>query len=287
MLENETFTAQIGDEKVRLLPIDMTKDIPDPWKSMTKLLDLMKDRRDWDKLPAVLEGMHIAKRKFKPYQWEKLMRKASDAGMQQVIVECARRAKTTNLPLHEPSVVRVIMWSMRKEAVQNQWQPGWTTRALNHAEQILLCLDQLEHRPKHNVENLHPRRQPDIIGVVLELAAMRASKHTDGEDKDGKVAHYAELLLTTTAGQISVLGDEQDWRRADDELQKWVPLRQGLKVAMQVLGDNMPYAAKAKSMLTQLDESIASASAAVIAGAVNERPAGLNMLHESLVREQT
>lgn len=285
MLVNENFTAQIGDEKIRLLPLDMTK-LPNTWKSMTKLLDLMRDRRDWDNLPTVLEGMHTAKRKFHTYQWEKLIRKAAHAGMQQVIVECARRAKTTNLPLQKLSIVRMIMQDIRKEAFENQWQPGWVTRAINHAEQILLCLDQLEDQGKHTVENPDPRTQPDIIGVVLELAAMRALKNTDGEDKDGKVANYAELLLAKSDGNIPAVDFEQDWYKADYELRKRVPLRRGLQVAMQVLGDNMPHAAKAESMLTQLDETIDSASAFVIANSNRQHTLGLDLLR-SVVAEQT
>lgn len=296
LLRSDPVTLEIGQESVTLQPLDMTKDIPSSWRSIVRAMQLMSSREDWNNLASLLEGMKTAGRRWKPWQLEKVVRDAGNAGMSAVVVECVRAAGRTGLVLRDVKVVREAMWACRNRGVSSSWSRGETEKALRNAEQIAEALEGGLHwgdahkRP----EGVDPRKEADVLGVLVELAAQRASRWQKGEDMDGKVEMYVKRLVSNLeavgeqgAPALEVRGHGETkgpWAAsADYELMRWIPVRNGLKLAKEVLKERMPQGQLVDARLERLESVIRDASE-VVRGAQGdkiEKRRGLSWLEES------
>jgi len=258
MLLSDPVVVDIGDESFTLAPLDITKDVPNTWKSVQQAMDLMgSSREDWRNLPKLLGAIRRAGRKWKDWQWERIVRRVGDAGMVEEVVECVRQTEATGLVLGDLRLVREVMWACREKAIIGGWAQGDIEKALKCAMQISEALEEDVHSRKFT-KATDPRMQSDILAIVVELAAVRAIKFQKGEDRDGKVEMYTKRLVPNMPelkGQ-DLLGDAGEGlmaARVDYELLRWLPVREALKRAAQVLGDKMLQADVMKSKVEELD----------------------------------
>jgi len=261
--------VEIANESVQLEPLDATKDIPDSWKSMEKALSLMRDGTgEWANVVGLLAGMRTAGRRFKPWQYEYVIRAAGDAGAGYVVVDAARAVRRTGLELRDLRLVREAFWACRTKAARDGWKSEPTEKALAWAKQLAGLLDDGAHCGKLSLANgRDPRIQPDIIGVVLELAATRALRHTGGKDADGKVLMYAERLIPNLEGAAEEdIG--QEVARNEYEMLRWLPVLNGLELAQKVLGEQMPAKETAMWKIAQLRTKLSAAKKVIEAAAV-------------------
>lgn len=233
MLKSEAIYAEIGDEKIQLRHIDKLRDMPNIRGSITRMLDLMGESGDWSNLPACLEGLQTAKTRLSNAILEKIARKANQAGRCDVVMDCIRRVGKTNYVLKNRDVVREVMLGAHLRAQQAGWEEVPTEKALAQAEQVVELLEDPAHSGGSKVGKMDPRAQPDIIGIVLELAAVRASRHLSGKDEDGKALAYAERLIATWENADVRLNTRLDAHRT---LTMWVPAWHGSKLAVEILG---------------------------------------------------
>ena len=203
--------------------------------SFRSLLDLMKEPRDWDNLPEFLAALHTAKRRLKPWQMEKMVRRANEMGRQGAIMECLRRSATTGFLLGNVRIVREVMWGARQKAEQAEWSEDGTKKAFLQAEQIMELLNDPKHTFKKAIEGEHPNKLPEIVGVVLELAAATAVKHKNGKDEYGKVAAYATTTLQSLQRRANLDFDPSNMHDANYTLQMWAPVLHGLNLAAGVI----------------------------------------------------
>ncbi|KAI9793428.1 MAG: hypothetical protein M1816_000321 [Peltula sp. TS41687] len=275
MLENEPVYVELGGgterESVLLSHINRTRDEPNTRQGVAKMLELMKTPGDWENLPLLLAEWKIAGRKhgrsLPPV--EKWVRRANEAGMQGVVVECVKQVARTGLCLTEVRVVREVMWGAHLRG--HQHERGWederiTGKALAHAENV----ERLMEGPLHaggleeGMEMVDPRTQPDVVGVLLETAAIKALKHQDGLDGDRKVARYAERLMgcwrnadavgspedAVASAEDAVRGKERRvWAAANYELQRWAPVWKGMEIAARIVDPKTEVAEWLKSTL--------------------------------------
>jgi len=297
LLRSDPVVLEIGNESVTLAPLDMTKDIPSSWRSIVRAMQLMSSRSDWNNLVSLLEGMKTAGRRWKSWQLEKIVRDAGNSGMSAVVVECVRAAGRTGLYLRDARVVREAMWACRSRGVVGGWSKAETAGALRNAEQIAEALEGSLHwgdahkRP----EGVDPRREADVLGVLVELAAQRAVRWQGGEDVDGKVEMYVKRLVSNLQGSQSVgegaameVRDQGEvkgnWASsADYELMRWVPVRNGLKLAKDVLKDKMPSPDVVDQNVNKLESVLRDASAVVkgAQGDKTDKRRGLKWLDEA------
>jgi hypothetical protein len=219
----------------RLTPIDRLKD--EPTSRMKELLDLVKAPEDYDVILPFLEGLHHAGRKLTKSDLEKTARRANAAGRQDIILECARRVKTTGFILNHLPVAREVIRGPYLRAKGGD--PSQVKKALGQAEQIIELLESPTHTEGKRVESTDPRAQPDIVGVVLAIAAIQASKHNGGSDTDGKVATYAKRMRGTWANSDLMVQPPQGQSRRNLDYNKkllaWVPALDGLRLARDIL----------------------------------------------------
>ncbi len=232
----------------------------------------MYEPRDWENLPGFLAGLHAAKRRLDAGQLEMMVRRANEQGRQGTVMECVRRAATTGVGLDEVRLVREVMWGARVRA----WRAGWSEegvgRGLRQGEQMLELLEDPNCSVGRGVEGERFGRMPDVVGVVLELAAVRAVRYGGGEDEDAKVAAYAAATvaglrtqaLTTDLG-ASGLHD------ANYELQRWAPVLHGLRLAVDVLKAKPQLAKDVSDSARKLEEVVSKARDLVLANTPQDR----------------
>jgi len=229
------------------------------------MLETMKDPKDWDNLPAFLEGLYMAKRRLESSQVEKMVRRANEMRRQGVVMECIRRAGTTGLLLNDARVVREVMWGARLRALQAGWSVEGTEKALLQGEQIMELLEDPKHSGKNGVVGEHPRKLPEVIGVVLELAAVRAGKYGNGQDEDGKVAAFATTTLASIRTHGNADFDSGNWHDANYKLQMWAPVLHGLRLAFGVLKKNTTLAQDIRSTTRELGEVVSQTRTLLLA----------------------
>ena len=207
------------------------------------MLQLMKSQDDWQNLPGFLEELKISKRKLDAGLQEKMVRVASKAGRQDVIVECAKRVGRTGFALSDVKLVREVFWGLYEKAMRAGWQEEETALALAQAELVAELLEDHGHRGRRALGKGDPRCRPEVIGVLLALSTKNVEGKTV-EVLDGKVATYAARLQATWHNadlEASELGLQPDsWQEANYRLQLWVPVLRGMRLATELLDPKAP-----------------------------------------------
>ena len=141
-------------------------------------------------------------------------------------------------------------------------------------------MDDNRHLGKKNVTIGDIRASPYTIAIPLELAAVRAKRHTDGQDTDGKVALYASRFMQATQQDdflTKVLPDHLARISAPIEakpklfqtaqsvvmlkggIQAMIPIWIAVKTARQVLRKDMPLDSDAQKMEEEMTAALKAA----------------------------
>lgn len=159
-------------------------------------MQLMKEKGDWDVLPSLLTGLKNAKVWLSHRDFLSMVRKAGVAGRPDIIIECARRVSDTKFALNSEVIVAELMWQLQDRAVKSDWAAKETRQALAWAEMVSELMEEhLLNKQVPVAADRDPRFRHEVIGVLLQLSGVWATRYYNGEDRDGKVALYAERLL--------------------------------------------------------------------------------------------
>lgn len=191
-------TVTLGDEEIELEWIDRKKEIPNRVRLLHKAVRFMAqgEKTDWNNLPALLAGLHKAKRTPTDRQLAKMVRLATNNGKFGTILQCLHQAHNTGLTMKKDDVLNAVIWGLREIAQVGQWSEESTSKAIRDANEVAMQLEDTDHGTGTLVPPKDPRRRPEVLSVFLELAAVYAYRYQDGKDVDGKVKAYAERLLS-------------------------------------------------------------------------------------------
>ena len=234
----EPVYAYIKGERFRLEHINPVKDVPPAQSSLLKAMDLMTAPKHWNNLPSLLHGLANAKRKLHADNFLRITRKAGMAGRPDILLECARRVDDTRYKLANPELVAELMYQISSKALKSEWKAKDTKQALAWAETVSELLEDERHAGKRHVDGVDDVRvRPEVIGVLLQLSAVWATRFYDGKDRDGKVKLYADRLLGSPASW------EPDPKRIDPHaanlyLAHMSPVLHGMKLAQPILGES-------------------------------------------------
>lgn len=201
-LENEPVYATIGEEEVRLTHFDPTTEVPKA-AAFLDVLEMTNERQDWRNLPPLLEGLYQTNMKMRPKWLHMLVNKAFTDGMLPVVIQCLQQVKTNGMTLRDEVLREKVMTFIRLNARNQEWSEEATLKSLKQAQQVLELMDEPEHCGNSTVGPEDPRADPSLIGIPLELAAVRAKNHLGGSDKDGVVAMYLARLLPALQQQTT------------------------------------------------------------------------------------
>jgi hypothetical protein len=234
-LSTEPVIATIAEEDFQLQHIDRRKDVPNSRKTLFRAMTLMKDKKDWANLPNLLQGLKVAGTNTNSEHVKgAVVTNCMAAGRQEVLLECLRRVKDTGMQLKEPRFVVRIMLAMQRRAFSTDFHEHETAKALKWAEMVVALMEDPKHAGNKVLAGENdPRLQPEVIGILLELAAVRAVKHLESRDVDGKVAEYGARLVGTRL-EFKTPAEETEY-----ELNPWlvahVQVLHGIYEALKVL----------------------------------------------------
>ncbi|EKD14710.1 hypothetical protein MBM_06921 [Drepanopeziza brunnea f. sp. 'multigermtubi' MB_m1] len=265
-LEVEPAIANIAGEDFRLRHLELTRDVPSRRTAVLNALRLMKEKRDWDNLPNLLGGLKNAGCQHGPQVRLAVVGKAGKAGRQDTVLECLRRAEFTGLTLqHLEMAIQVLYW-MAQKAVAADWDAQETKKALAWAEMVRDMMEEPKHKvmPKRDIPEYFgtSKDQPEVPGILLQLAAVRATQ--TGKDEGGKVERYAKELLGAPKG-FQEVGKGVGKEAGKDTTQKvhtshptfWLSTHamvlHGIKVALPLLDAESKVGAGLKAKYEELE----------------------------------
>jgi hypothetical protein len=240
ILEEEPVKLEVAGEEFTLKYIDKLRDQPNTIKGLFAIIDLMKKKSDWSILPMLLEGLKTSGRKLEPRYFEKLVRKAAQASRQDITVESARMVARTGFELKDLNLVREVFFWIQYRPISLEGEPKnikRVTKALLKAEHVAILLEDEKHSGGMLHGDTDPRIRPEVIGVLLELAAMRASLR-GAKDEDGKVEMYAQRLLSTLGRGVDLrqeLQGAREWDKRSALLCYLTPIIYGMREAVKIL----------------------------------------------------
>ncbi|CAL5871399.1 uncharacterized protein PFLUO_LOCUS5649 [Penicillium psychrofluorescens] len=247
-LLDEPITVDISEnEQYTLKPLN--KGEMPKRKDAVKVLDLMERNNTWENLFPFTVGLETANRNFKPEQWERIIAALGKNDKLHLAISCARYAKRTGLRLNNMDVVRRLFFEIHRTAQMADFEDKTTTNALSLAHQ---AVNLMEQNPEHAVKDASrdPKRQPFVIGTLLELAASRALLELNTVQGTEQVLMYARRLLACwPLGKFKFDPEHQDPQSMDTRLMEEVIVWNGLNMAIKV-----PGVAPAKDVYAQVKQ---------------------------------
>ncbi|KKZ68883.1 hypothetical protein EMCG_00054 [[Emmonsia] crescens] len=218
------------DESYRLRPLKFSET---PSNNMVRgVIQLMKEPEDWYALVPLLKGLHSSKRTPSFLLWEFIVRKAGEAGMTSVIIDCAEQSHRTGFSLGDYMLAEILFSTLRLKAESAGYKGPEVEKALRQAKHVAMLMNSEGHAPVVKTKP-DPRRHPNIVSVLLELSAARALDAFEGKDAQGDVRSYAEKLLGTWVlrGKIDTIKYPKKNVRNVVDLPS---VRKGIDMALQV-----------------------------------------------------
>lgn len=212
-------------------------------------------------MPGFLEGLHKAKRTGHLWQVEKIIRRASVAGQQGMVLECLRRVEGTRVGLWDIHVAREVMWGAVLKAQQGNWEKDGVEVAVKYARAVWDLMEDPRHimkapggGPEHVI-----RARPEIVGVMVQLEAAEALLVGEGKDEGARLENLVEILLGCYAeGDLNFA--QMSWVDANRKLMMWAPVWHGMKLARKVLGETSKYGKVLGEKMDYLESAFTEAS---------------------------
>lgn len=224
---------KVGGEVLQLQPLDHLRDEPATRSSVAKVLELMKEGKDWANLPGFLEGLKTAKRKLKGWQIEKLVRKANACGRQGVVLVCLQRVERTGVGLWDSNVARECMLG----AVMRAMEGGWTKERVEDGWRLGRQYWELTwDKRHHSSDGGNAKLNVGVVGSMVLLNAARVVKAGEGIEDVEKFAQRLTSLLGPDWAEEMRAKENKGWVEANQDLVIYGPVLKGMQLAQRVLG---------------------------------------------------
>jgi len=208
----------------------------------------------------------------------------------------------TGFVLNDPELVQLYMWYIQDKARQSNWDPKETKQAMRWAEELAKVLEETTHAEAVKSAKLQPRKDPLVIGVMLELSAIRATQITTESEEDKanmikKVSRFAERFLASELETIQPLAGEsisgttpeatpiQLAHIRNHYLRSLVPVARGLKIAQTILDPNTTVAAGLKAQQSEFEEIMATLNEQILGAGISPATGGVKSYEEYLVEK--
>ena len=222
-------TKDADTETVTLTPLNRFKDEPNSKEAFHKVLELMKEKKDWDVLPGFLEGLSYSGRVLTQNMQEKLVRRAALAGRTGLVIEILRRSAKTGVRIDNYDVARWAMRGALETAIRSDWSEDGLKKAAHQAIVLLELMDDPRNGVRKDIKDVNdPRKRPEILGLAMGLLAA-------GGGEVQEVKKLAQRMLETPKS-ASLQSPILTIRSANSKLVRWAPVRWAMEKALGVLG---------------------------------------------------
>ncbi|KAM3417843.1 hypothetical protein BST61_g6064 [Cercospora zeina] len=266
-LKENPQTVEFGGEEIELQWINRLTDRPARGTLTRQALGQIfetKDDKTWSNVAKLLQANKILKKPVDERMQAKIVRKALNQGKIAHILAILQQSQKTGMSLKTPDVLDTLIQGLRNLAMKTNWDKAHTERALKEMNIVASMLESEEHGDGGKLRKDDPRRSPKILGVMLELAAVYAYKHTGGKDVTGVVQRYADRLLSCMDDAQVSPPDEALFlveRGRQTSFQQSIPVLHGTFVANKMLGEQMPQAEKARQVITNYEARLSGLAA--------------------------
>lgn len=208
------------------------KDEPRMSASLHLINQLMRETRDYWNLAPFMIGCRNSNRVVTQAFIERAVRNACEQGKEVAIIDCLRQTDKTGLKLCHYNIAATLMLRATWMAVDQDWTERGVNEALKFAESLWIMMqdpDQMEERQPNPMNNL------TVVGVMLQLHAVKAVKFHKQVDAQGEVVEFTRRLLALW-NKPAFLFESGYKIEADIRLRNWAPLWHGMKLARKVSG---------------------------------------------------
>ncbi|KAL8753331.1 MAG: hypothetical protein Q9199_005132 [Rusavskia elegans] len=132
------------------------------------------------------------------------------------------------------------MWGAVVKCVRSEWSEEGVKEAEKFIEAIWEMLSEERHVDRNATGKAgDPKMQPEIIGVLMWIRALKSTLFTESKDPDGKVKRAAEMVLAVwDPKSANPTLDEKNWYDANQKLIMYAPVWHGMKMARKIVGEN-------------------------------------------------
>ncbi|KAH8649639.1 hypothetical protein BGZ60DRAFT_534521 [Tricladium varicosporioides] len=272
-LELEPVVANIAGEEFRLEHVDPMTGKANSRDLFFDALALMKERKDWENLPLLLEGLHKGNSVLtgRPRFREMTCHRCIRAGYADIILECIRRSTDTGMVINSPKIAMSMMILLTEEATRNNHDNSSIKKALARAEQLMDLMEDPKNAKYYTNAAEDPRVRPELVGMALDLAS-RLSLSGDGAGIDKKVEDFAKKVLGTwpnlespwTRNASESVTVEREHAINNTWLRQLSTLLHGLKLSQKVLSGNPELASQLKKRADELEQTAAPVYEAIM-----------------------
>lgn len=229
---DEPATVRIGDEVLQMVPLDRMRDEPKMRTSLHRIIQLMREIRDYRNLTPFMIGCRNSRRLLTRNFIERAVRTACEQGEEVAIMDCLKPAEKTGLKLCHYNIAETLISRATWIAVDHDWTEQGVQEALDFAESLWIMMQdpkQIEARKPNPMNNL------TVVGVMVQLHAVKALKFNGQEGAPGEVVEYTQRLLTLW-NKPTFSFEKGRSIDADIRLRSWAPIWHGMKLAREVSG---------------------------------------------------
>jgi hypothetical protein len=201
-LESESVMTSIGDQDVRLRPLNPRTDFVSRSDSFRQALELTSSSTsgtDWSIWPALLHGYSSAGIKLKSHLTRRLVLQALKHGQLTMLMKCLHSARETRITIEEARTRRAFFRAVRDEAERHGWDVEFSQKALRRA----MFLNFLMQDDRHGGKALSPvnpttdpRSDPLAIAVPLEATVRLLKVSSNSQELLNQLPKLAARLLT-------------------------------------------------------------------------------------------
>lgn len=248
-----TVTMDDGEE-IRLRP---TNEMSKPARKgyQTQFLKQLEDSKStWNNLLPFLQGIVMARDMPSAHFWEKLTRKAGEAGREGVLLDCAKSVDKTEFRLSRPGVAREFFIAFHRRAAADGFKGATLEAVWNRAQNVALMLESPDHiqrkpnnaseageRQPEESDQADVRSDPTVLATLLELSSHMALKDkTDSLKKT--VASYATKVAYIIQNGLPSASSTKDGKPTEaqarimlsNEVEAGVIMEEAIKTALEV-----------------------------------------------------
>lgn len=181
-LQSDPIIIEIDGEVLKFRHQNPFTDVPQTRRSVISAISQFSTAEDFANLRPLLEGIAYANRKFDPSFYVKIIRTVGAKGRISHIIQCAREVARTGFKLDSSEKVTEVLHFVQMHAVDANWDPAATAKALRWADMVVEMLQEEGHQP-HRPKNkpmldgeLPLHRDPMTLLAQLHLAAALATR---------------------------------------------------------------------------------------------------------------
>ncbi|KAI2469267.1 hypothetical protein F4781DRAFT_442874 [Annulohypoxylon bovei var. microspora] len=258
-LQSDPITIEIDGEVFKFRHQNPFTDVPETKRSLFRALQLFSTREDFANLRPLIEGLVYTNRKLYSDALSRIVRMIGAKGHVYDVIELARGVKRTRFKLDSSEKVNEVLHHVQLKAVESDWDPAATEKALRWAEIVLELIQEEDHQHVLPEGEFPPPgqlplwRDPMVLLAPLHLAATLVQKQ--GAEADpalvDKVMSYANTIVLlweegkrlrqTQPEVLFELERELYYLTEPNKFTKLVaPLLYGLEAAIKVVQDRDP-----------------------------------------------